>query len=893
MKKILLFLLINFLLISKIFAIDDVLEITKVSYNWNLSNDTIINLSWKNFINCTNITIDDKIIPIKLVNSTKIDFSFSDLNLYSWSFLLNCWWKKYSYNFSFPYIYKWNYNIWSLERKIEIEWFNLDNWSLVVNWWSFSKDNWSIYNIVWKLPESLTSNEVYVNAWNLKSNILNLDLKIPKIDFIYSEEWINEWNDIYIYWSNLNYYKNSAIFLWDTKINELYVLENWNILKFNTRWYSWKYDLYINSNWFKSNILKLYIYWKKPFVKNVAVESIEWIWKQLYIYWENFSKELLNNEVYINSKKVTIWKITDWYISIPSFSLNPWINSIVVYSNWFYSNTYSYIDTNNTPPEITSLDIWSIFDGIRVVNLYIRWYLTWDKIYLNWAVINPISCDYSTCKVELDKKILKWEFRVWRGDYKSKNIKFFDFTKDYKPYITSIKVIGKLEKGYDIEIYWKNFYDSTVTVSNLFSKTDKWQLDIEISDWLIKWRISNDYDNSKNTTINISKYWLNYSYSFSKAQLNNLNIFPWAYILDAKSNNYIFKEWSVITLEWWWFKNGDIVDIWWQKTLLDYKTKTFIVPSWVKKWLSDIFIEWIDKQKSNNFKVFLYSSSETSDIKVISKDLINSSFEINKWINLKELVYKAEINNNVDSLYIDNVEFNLFWLKDNLLFSLYLDSTYIWDAYSSWNWKLLFDNWFIIPSISWTKNLILYANSPFLNQWEIDISLTNIKWKFNNYSKVEPKFILPILSTKIYIKNSDLNNCLDSDIKRLNCNSFMQNKNNIYNNSLWSEKDIEKELKNINDNSVDYSSLINKSKSLSTKNLIIARDNLSKTGKWKSYISQLDVAIPLMEDDKMYSILKNVQSTKNTFLSRNSIKNSDILFLLDFMESRIEVELLK
>ena len=70
---------------------------------------------------------------------------------------------------------------------------------------------------------------------------------------------------------------------------------------------------------------------------------------------------------------------------------------------------------------------------------------------------------------------------------------------------------------------------------------------------------------------NISKYWLNYSLSFWKNNFNQWNIYPPAYIYSAKSQDYIFKQWSNVIIDWFWFKNWDVVNIWWKKVNLDIK----------------------------------------------------------------------------------------------------------------------------------------------------------------------------------------------------------------------------------------------------------------------------------------------------------------------------------
>lgn len=59
-----------------------------------------------------------------------------------------------------------------------------------------------------------------------------------------------------------------------------------------------------------------------------------------------------------------------------------------------------------------------------------NWYVfTTDKILFNWSAVTPIACAAWMCRIEIDKKILKWDFRVSRWEYKSKNIISFDLTE--------------------------------------------------------------------------------------------------------------------------------------------------------------------------------------------------------------------------------------------------------------------------------------------------------------------------------------------------------------------------------------------------------------------------------------------------------------------------------
>jgi len=895
MKKILYILIISLFFISNAFWADDI-AITKVWYTWNLWNDTIVNIAWKWFDSCDSLYFDSKKISITNRTATSISFKFSDLLVYNWEISLNCLGKKYSYTFAFPFIEKWFYDKRNNLRELELTWLNL-NWSSVVVKWGTFKTNFTSPTILeWTLSESLTSNELYVNLWGLYSNLFKADLQIPKIDFIYSENWLFEWEDIYIYWKNLDSYNNSKIYLWTKEITDFKVLEEWNVLKFNSLWFQWNFDIYITSNWFKSNVVKTYIYWKKPVITNV-MEKYDWdLWNQFYIYGSWFSRDLTKTDVYINWKKTVVKDIKEDYILLSQYTLTPWNNYIVIFSNWYYSNSSNYFYKNWTLPEISAIDVANSEEWKRSIKIYINWYTTTDKILFNWSAITPISCVAWMCRVEIDKKIMKWDFRISRGDYKSKNIISFDLTEKYQPYVEYIRIRETLEKWSRVEIYWRNFFDANISSTNLFSKDSKWLIEIEVSDWVIKWKLANDYDITKNSWINISKYWLNYVFNFSKTNFEEGYIYATPYILSLKSSDYILKEWSLVTINWVWFREWDIVNIWGQKTSLDIKTNSFIIPNWVTKGASTLSIETKDNLKSNTYKVFLYSADSWKNIKVDFKDLWDLSYDINKWYNLKDVVYKAELSNNFDDLIINKVKFNISWLNEKWLFSLYLDWTLIWDAFLSQDWTLIFDNSFLIPKLSWTKTLYLYSKSSTTNPWTYRVWLNSIDWKYVNYTEITPEFSVSLLNSNINYKKSNISLCVDSDAQKLNCNSFLQWKY-VTTNTVKEEakqptttiintpKTDNSKLPNYFEIEITYDEIVNK--------LTNSKLELSLSTSWKKYISQLDVLLPKISKDNQYKLLKKIYILWDKLSTSTSSKNVEIIRLLNYMEAKLEYELTK
>ena len=59
MKKIFIILFFSFIYFNSVFWLDDT-QIIKIWYTWNLSNDTIVTLTWKWFDLCESLSIDSK-----------------------------------------------------------------------------------------------------------------------------------------------------------------------------------------------------------------------------------------------------------------------------------------------------------------------------------------------------------------------------------------------------------------------------------------------------------------------------------------------------------------------------------------------------------------------------------------------------------------------------------------------------------------------------------------------------------------------------------------------------------------------------------------------------------------------------------------------------------------
>jgi hypothetical protein len=83
-------------------------EITKISYVWNLSEDTEISIEWKEMLNCADLKIEWNPIKIYSKSDTKITYLFKTNKIVSWKISLICNWEEIKSRINFPFINKTN-----------------------------------------------------------------------------------------------------------------------------------------------------------------------------------------------------------------------------------------------------------------------------------------------------------------------------------------------------------------------------------------------------------------------------------------------------------------------------------------------------------------------------------------------------------------------------------------------------------------------------------------------------------------------------------------------------------------------------------------------------------------------------------------------------------------
>lgn len=914
MKKILLFLLFSIFTFCFSYADDtekvvEKTEIKSILYDGNISSNSEIRLTGTKLGTCTHLIFNDQTIYFKTSSETSLNFPFSKLNTYNWTFYVVCWSIKLWQTFSIPLIESVEYSSDNNSRSIIIKWKNLNWWKVTLDNGTFTLDSQNPTSILWKISENFNKTTLYVTVWNLKSNLFDTKIKIPKINFIHWENWFYEWNYVYVYWENLSAYGDTKIYLWDKKIiTDFIVLNWWNTLKFKSDNLLWSYDLKVYSNGFLSDPLKISIYGNRPNITSVIEKYDSQNGYLLYIYWKNFPTISSDFKAIINWTKYDILSSDDELITIKWYTLESWNNQVSVLSSWIYSNSVNYVNLKSKLPDITSASIWNIEWGVRSILLNLTNFNVSDIIFLDNAQIKPVSCTSWVCRLELRPEVIKWIFRVGRWKYISSNYVSFNLTEKYQPYIEEIKFPSWISVWSPFEIKWKNFYESSISGSNFFKKKDSGSLDIEVSDGLIKWKIDSDINLNTTSSISINKYWLSYSFNFSWKDSKNI-IYGSPFVYWYKSSDFISKIWSKITLNWKWFKEGDVVFLWTYKTKLNITDNSFILPQWLSKWLISAYIQNIDWYNSNSFNIFVSWDNDTNSTKININDLNNNTFYVDS-ISTNDIVYSFDFNNVIDNLRINSITFDFksdLSSNDLWLYSLYYGSTLLWINQVNNLWKLKFDYSFEVPLNSTANKFILYKFNPYSKNWNYDIKLSNIEWKYINYTDLSFDWIYPVSTIKNFINSQMWTSCIDIQSSNVNCNSFLQWTYNLVNESIkntWNTIVPTQDIKTTENNQVinpinnnitsekDYSIYVSKAKSQVVKNLIISRTDLNKTNSWKKYSTQLDILIPKMTDSKKYQLLQKITLTKKSLASNNSSKYIEIKKLLNFMESRLELELL-
>ena len=768
-------------------------EITSIKYLWNLSYNTEIEINWKNLDKCHKLYIDRNYISIKSKNNNKFTFLFSEVWKYNWTVNLECNEKIIKSSYLFPHINKITWiNDNNSSKSITISWENF--WTspnVKVEWGSFKKNISQNNIILWEIPLTISDKKIYIETGWLKSNIIELDIKIPKIKFIYSKNNFFKNTEIIIYWENLNYYNKTKIQFWSDEITKFKYNKSEKSISFFSDLKIWKKNVKIISNWFESNSLDVHIIWDKPIIKNIyektITEDINWklINKDiLVITWKNFSQDIENIKLYKDNSILSIYKLMSNKIYISNYSLKWWNNFFKLDINWKHSNIFNvkkYYDL----PSISWLELWKIENNKRDVLVYLNNFNeNNDKIFFNNSVIRPVWCTYNMCRVQIPKTSLKWSFTAWKWNDKNINYKKFDISYENLPFINYIDIKWDLKQWTKVEIIWYNFFDSNITISNLFDKNNNWKIEMEVSNNKIEWRIPLSYKEKSNSSISINKYWKSAKLSFLWKDLVWWKIY-WSPIIKelvSNSKDGLFKNWWIINITWNWFKNWDSIIIWNSKTSFEVKNYinwTFIIPSILKEWKYNILIENKQWYKSNSKEIIIVPKDFKPNILITKENINKNNFYIGELNN--DTIYDLNILNKIDNLVIKNISFKVDnYKKEDYLwtFKLKIWTKEVSTSLISDDWIITFSWKFELPkNINETK-ISLIKDSTYLNNKGFKVNFLKDDFKVINSStqkKFEGIIFSDFDSNEILLLEKLNINCIDSFKNDFNCNEFLSN----------------------------------------------------------------------------------------------------------------------
>ena len=764
----------------------NIANIKSITYSWHLWDNTLIEINWSNFNNCSEFKINTKNLKINDINNSKITYKYINNIDFNWNINFICNDEIISSNFSFPYISDYKIKNLSTNRDITLfwEWFE-DTSSINFNDWKKIVIN-NVFNtyIEWNIPEIITSDDIYITKNWLKSNIISLDIIIPTITHITSKDWFNIWDKINIYWENLNSYSNSYIMFWDLKIiNFNFDKISWNI-DFIIPESSWKKTISIYSNWTKSNSIDINIINKDPYIDKVYIKGTNIIQngstkyvEQLVIKWKNFSNETTGYELYNNWKKISITKSNISEIIVDNFKLDLWNNYIYIKNSLNESNVFNKYNSYQKP-YISYVKPNNIYWDLR--NFYI-WVWNFDiknnEIYLNNSNIKIKSCLFWKCTVQINKSILEWEFSIlFSNNLKTTPLKF-NIKNEQIPIINDIIFYWDIVWWTKFKINWENFNDADIKYTNLVYENSNWRYDIERWWSTLEWKlVYNVYDNTLESTIDIKKYWFNTKLSFlwNTVKWTKIN---WIWYIDNILLEWewlVFKPWNKVKIIWKWFHTDDIIIVWSDEVKFNFINKNewyFIIPTNIKEWKHSVKIKnniWI---LSNLYNLDIKDPSFISEV-IVKSDIKTNTWFINKTTYSNDIIYWLSISNKVTDLFIDNLDFKFENFSKNIeLGTFYLNVNWvnIEESTVNKNWILSFED-ILIKKQDKSHTINIKKNSSFISTWNFEIKLENINfflnWTNNEFSNINLSWIK---SSFFNVANREKKTCYDSLSDNNNC----------------------------------------------------------------------------------------------------------------------------
>lgn len=766
--------------------------ISWVSYDWYLSNSTVVNINWSNLSLCKDLKIWWTSVSITSKTDSLLTYNFSESLKYNWSLTVDCNWTGLNYLISFPYIKSitW-FKDSKFDRNITISWLNFTSSPNVSLTWgsTFSTITAGDTSIYWTLDENLKWNELSVNVWWLNSNIYSMSQKIPYITHIVWLEWFNVWSTVSIYWKNLNSYNDYKVKYWDNYLDvSSYNASNWSVSFKIPDWLG-KFNVWVYSNWIVSNYLALNVTSWKPLITKVLEENLQntdWTsTKVLAVYWQNFATADVT-KVYINWSEAQISSfVSQWLIYLSNYTLNPWNNYVEVLTNWNKSWVFNLQTSTSKLPELWGYEVTKTESTSKTISIYVsNFNSTTDEIYLNDTLLTVSWINSNTVTVWVDSSLLSWIFKIKRWSYISPKVLTYDVTYESTPYINTITFAKTPSKSVRYEITWWNFLNASFSQSNFSILDANWSPDFSVSDSKIIWYLPADYDVNSSSSLSISKNWLDTSVSFVWKDLWTNLVVYWQPLVNkfiSSSSDWMFRPWDKVQIVSKNLHSWDVVNIWdkkiWTVYMWTASYSYFTIPE-----LSD-YKEY-DVTITNTFGV----TSKTNKLLIVDKDYTPSVNVFNNTIDKKTYytdntdilsypIYSLKISNKIKDLYLKKITFKIPWYTWGLNYWTYylkLNDTVVWTTQiPSSDWTFTFE-YLSLPVSNTDYILSLYKSSVYTQKtsYKVTVDSSSISFvdpDFYAYSSIElPDF----LTNTINVSQTSSVACLDSESSNFYCNTY-------------------------------------------------------------------------------------------------------------------------
>lgn len=885
MKKILL-VIAWFFLINSIVLADDTVDttdttpiVTGVSYDWYLSNDSVIKITGNNLWTCKDLKVWSKSISIVWKTETEITYNFKDSLDYTQTITMNCNWIWVNYLFSFPYIKSIT---WFKDSKfdwlvtISWQWF-WDSPSIELSWGTnFEKVTWNDNSIYWKLDIATKSNLINVNVWWLKSNLYSMPIKLPYITHIVSKTWFSAWEIVTIYWTNLNSYNDFKVKFWDNYLDISKYDTTSKTISFVIPSKLWKFAVWVYSNWFLSNTIDLNIVSWRPQISKVeesTVSNTDWTSsKVLNVYWKNFWNSDVT-KVYLNWSESSIKEFTsEWLIQLEWYLLNTWDNYFEIETNWKRSYVYNLQTSSSRLPEIGWYNINSITNWNKIISIYTTNYnKNTDKIYFNWSELAVDWINSNALTVSIDDNILSWVFTIWRWAYINPNKLTYDSTYESTPYITTVTFAKTPAKSVRIEIKWWNFSNASFSQSNFVSIKEDWTPDVSISWDSIIWYFPADYDINTQSTFSISKNGLDTNISFVWKDLWTATVIYWQPLIKklvSTWSDWMFKPWVKVEIISKNLHTWDVVNIWEKKVWIVYVNNWnsyFIMPQITDFKEYDITITNKFWQTSKPVNTLIVDNEYKDNVIFDNNTIEKKNFYTDDKTSLSNPVYSLKITNKIQDLKVKKLTFKV---------SNYSKDLNYWTYYITLNWQnyanpvIINDSWLItfeyveIPKSNTDIIISLYKSSNYIGKTSYKITfdtqnlflVDSLNYEFKNFETST------FISNTINVYESNSSFCLDSESSNFYCNTY----NNWDSTQTVSEIDTSK-----NTTQTDSKSQLSDSKTIFNTQINIAKYNFKTKwynnlntqflNFWKSAVSNPKYSTKLWDIEKtINNILKSL-----------------------------------